>query len=123
MGGQIQIQCKQDRGPKPTTQVVVEGVKVDVRTLQAIRSLVWEAGETAQHLKSIYCPSRRRVLFLALMAGSSLLSVIPGPGSLLLASLGIRQVHTCNQNTHTCKNKTNVFHFFSRYECQREDET
>lgn len=115
-GRQIQIQCKQDRGPKPTTQVVIEGAKVDVRTLQAIRSLVWEAGETAQYLKSIYYPSRRRVLFLALMAGSSLSSVTPGPGSLLLASLGIRhahsEAHTCNQNTHTRKNKINVQFFF-----------
>lgn len=73
--------------------MVVEGVKVDVRTLQAISSLVWEAGEMAQHLKSIYRPCKGRVLFLALMASSSLSSVTPGPGFLLLASLGIRHTH------------------------------
>lgn len=103
-GGQIQIQCKQDQGLKPTTQGVVEGVKVDVITLQAIRSLVWEAGEMAQHLKSIYCPCTRRVLFLVLLTSSSLSSVPPGPGFLLLASLGIRRSpreHTYLQSKHS----------------------
>lgn len=114
--GQIQIRSKKDRSPKLTTQAVVEGIKGDVRTLQAIRSLVLAAGEMAQHLKSIYCPCRRRVVFLALMAGISLSSVTPGPGILLLPSLGIRHAHqnthTCNQNTHTRKKQNKCFSIF-----------